>query len=136
MNKSKVLLVDDDVDFVKANELALKAAGFEVQSAFNGKDGFSIAVKGNVDVVVLDVMMETPDEGFNLARMLRKDEKTKNIPLIMLTSVNKVNEESGYTFTFSDKDRDDMWLPIDKFLDKPVKPEKLVETVKSFSLAK
>ena len=131
MAKNLVLVVDDDVDFVKTSKLALEAAGFEVLTAYSGAEGSKAAKENPVDVAVLDVMMETPDEGFNLARQMRKDDKTKNIPLIMLTSVNAVNKEAGYTFSFSDRDRDDMWLPIDKFLDKPVKPQQLVDTVKN-----
>jgi CheY-like chemotaxis protein len=73
--------------------------------------------------------MDTPDEGFVLARDLRKSETTKKMPLIMLTSVNDVNRSQGHKFRFSDKDRDDAWLPVDRFLDKPVKPETLVSTL-------
>jgi CheY-like chemotaxis protein len=124
-----VLLVDDDIDFIAANKAALEAASFTVLTAYNGTEGMQTALNHHVDVAVLDVMMETPEEGFELARQMRKDDKTKTIPLLMLTSVNEVNREAGYTFKFSDRDRDDMWLPVDKFLDKPVKPHDLVNAV-------
>jgi CheY-like chemotaxis protein len=132
MTKGTVLIVDDDIGFVKANKTALEAAGFQVLAAHNGVEGMKLAQENHVDVAVLDVMMDVPDEGFLLARELRKDEKTKSIPLVMLTSVNEVNRKAGYTFKFTDSDRDDMWLPIDKFLDKPVKPSQLAEAVRSF----
>jgi CheY-like chemotaxis protein len=132
MNKPTVLLVDDDIDFLLANRTALEAAGYQVIVAHNGNDGMKLARENRVDVAVLDVMMDTPEEGFILARNLRKDEKTKNIPLLMLTSVNEVNRKAGYPYKFTDHDRDEMWLPIDKFLDKPIKPQQLTEAVGGF----
>jgi CheY-like chemotaxis protein len=132
MNKTTVLLVDDDVDFVFANRTALEAAGYQVLTAHNGGDGMKLAREHHIDVAILDVMMDTPEEGFVLARSLRKDEKTKNIPLVMLTSVNEVNRKAGYPYKFTDQDRDEMWLPIDKFLDKPVKPQQLAEAIRPF----
>ena len=133
MAKTTVLIVDDDVDFVKANQIALEAEGFQVLAAYNGSEGMRAARNNHVDVAVLDVILDTPDEGFALARELRKDDKTKGIPLVMLTSVNEVNRKAGYTFRFSDRDRDEMWLPVDKFLDKPVKPQQLAETIRLLS---
>jgi CheY-like chemotaxis protein len=132
MNKPTVLLVDDDIDFVRANRTVLNAAGYQVLTAHNGVEGLKIAREHHIDVAVLDVMMDTPEEGFVLARDLRKDEKTKHVPLVMLTSVNEVNRQAGYPFRFSDHDRDDMWLPVDRFLDKPVKPQQLAEAIRSF----
>ncbi len=132
MTKGRVLIVDDDVDFVAANKTVLEAAGYEVLTAHSGTEGMIIAHENEIDVAILDVMMTTPDEGFVLARSLRKDEKTKHIPLVMLTSVNEVNRQAGYIFEFSDRDRDEVWLPIDKFLNKPVKPQQLIDTVRKF----
>jgi CheY-like chemotaxis protein len=132
MDRPTVLIVDDDIDFVKANRTVLEAAGFNVLAAHNAGEGMKAARENRVDVAVLDVMMDTPDEGFALARDLRKDERTKAIPLVMLTSVNEVNRKAGYTFKFTDRDRDDMWLPVDRFLDKPVKPAELAETVRGY----
>ncbi len=125
----RVLLVDDDIDFVAINRQALEAAGFEVVVAHDGKQGFELATEGSVAVAVLDVIMSTPDEGFELARRLRNNTRTAKIPLIMLTSVNAVNEAKGHVFRLGDQDRDDMWLPVDKFVDKPVKPAALVAMV-------
>jgi CheY-like chemotaxis protein len=132
MNKPTVLLVDDDIDFVITNRMALEASGYLVLTAHNGADGMRIARENHVDVAILDVMMDTPEEGFLLARNMRKEEKTRNIPLVMLTSVNEVNRKAGYPFKFSDHDRDEMWLPVDKFLDKPVRPQQLAEVIRSF----
>lgn len=125
---AKVLLVDDDVDFVEVNRLALEKAGFKVLTAYDGDEGLRRAVSEPVDVVVLDVMMRTPEEGFDLARKLRGDKRTQKLPLVMLTSVNDINRARGL-FTFSEADRDETWLPVDRFLEKPFPPDRLVPTV-------
>jgi CheY-like chemotaxis protein len=129
----RVLLVDDDVDFIEINRLTLEHAGFEVVTASNGTDGFKVATSTAIDVAVLDVMMDTPTEGFVLARQLRQDDRTKHIPLLMLTSVNAENEAAGSFVRFTDRDRDNQWLPVDRFVDKPIVPEELVSIVRTLA---
>jgi CheY-like chemotaxis protein len=131
--KKTVLLVDDDVDIIEANRLALEQAGFIVISAESGKDGFEIATRNAIDVAVIDVMMETPTSGFTLARQLRQDPRTKQIRLLMLTAVNTANEAIGSFVRFSDANRDPQWLPVDRFVDKPVKPKDLVSIVRTLA---
>ena len=128
-----VLLVDDDYDLLDINKMTLEHAGFDVLTADNGQEGFRMASENTVDVAVLDVMMDTPTEGFTLARQLRQDERTKRIPLLMLTSVNTENEAIGSFVRFSDYDRDHEWLPVDRFVDKPIKPEDLVSIVRTLT---
>lgn len=127
--KATVLFVDDDVDFLTANQLAFEAAGYEVHTATSSAEAVKLAVKFKPDVAVLDVVMQRPDEGFLLARQLRDDERTKSVQLVLLSSVNEINRAKGLGFRFSDHDRDDRWLPVDRVLDKPVKPRKLMEVV-------
>jgi CheY-like chemotaxis protein len=133
MGAKRVLLVDDDVDLLEINRMTLERAGFEVVTADNGDEGFRVASSTTVDVAVLDVMMDTPTEGFELARRMRGDEKTKRIPLLMLTSVNTENEAIGSYVRFSDRDRDKEWLPVDRFVDKPIKPEDLISLVRTLA---
>ena len=123
MSKKRVLLVDDDHDFVSVNRTVLEAAGFDVMVAYDGDEGFRLATTAPVSVAILDVIMNTPDEGFELARRLRGNPSTATLPLIMLTSVNAVNEASGHPIRLGDHDRDDTWLPVDKFVEKPLAPE-------------
>lgn len=133
MSEKRVLLVDDDVDFLDVNRRMLERAGFEVITARDGDEGFRLATEVPIDVAVLDVMMSTRDEGFVLARRLRRDKRSARIPLLMLTSVNAANREQGLGFDFSERDRDETWLPIDRFLDKPVAGERLVGLIQELT---
>ena len=133
MDAKTVLLVDDDVDLLAINRITLEAEGFDVLTAENGDEAMRIATTTPVDVAVLDVMMTTPTEGFLLARAMRQDDRTKHIPLLMLTSVNAENEAQGSSLRFTDRDRDPQWLPVDRFVDKPVKPEDLVTMVRTLA---
>jgi CheY-like chemotaxis protein len=133
MDAKTVLLVDDDVDLLDINRITLEAAGFDVLTAENGDEAMRLATSKHVDVAVLDVMMTTPTEGFLLARAMRDDERTRGVPLLMLTSVNAENEAQGSPFRFTDRDRDQQWLPVDRFVDKPVRPEDLVSMVRTLA---
>jgi two-component system response regulator VicR len=124
----KILLIDDDEDFVEINRTALEAKGFQVIAAHNGDEGLEMAHGENPDAIVLDVMMDSPTEGFRVAQELRASEAMARIPLIMLTSVN----QEGHPWRY---EPDEQWLPVDVFLDKPVPAEKLLATINE-SLAK
>lgn len=133
MDAKTVLLVDDDIDLLAINRITLEGEGFNVLTAENGSQAMEIATTTHVDVAVLDVMMTTPTEGFLLARALRQDERTKRVPLIMLTSLNTEHEAQGSSFRITDRDKDPLWLPVDRFVDKPVKPEDLVSLVRTLA---
>ena len=125
-----ILLVDDDVDFVEINRIALESSGYQVVIAHDADEAMRCVELSHIDGAILDVMMTRPDEGFHLARSMRKHARVKDVPLIMLTSVNAVHEAQGHPLRLNDKDRDEAWLPVDKFLDKPVTPERLVSVVR------
>ena len=121
---AKILLVDDDPEFVNVTRLILEKNEHEVISASSGEEGWEKAKSENPDIFLLDVMMETPDEGFQLAYKIREDKKLKDKPIIILTSVGQV---TGFKF---DKEKDEDFLPVDEYLEKPVMPEVLIETIK------
>ena len=85
MDKKTVLLVDDEVDLLDTYKTILEHEGFAVLTATGSAEAMKIATSNPIDVAVLDVMMETPTEGFELARAMRQNEKTKRIALLMLT---------------------------------------------------
>ena len=119
----KVLVIDDDNDFVESIVNLLEARGYVVSSASNGKEGVEAAKSDNPDLILLDVMMTTKDEGFNVARQLHEVESLKETPIIMVTGVRK---EMSLPFGF---EPDQTWLPVKEVLEKPVKPETLLNAV-------
>ncbi len=116
----RILIVDDDRDIVEAIEILLKNFNYETDRAYNRQDGEKKALEGNPDLIILDVMMEEPDDGIALSRDLRK--KGFNKPIIMLTSLGKV---TGF-----DYGKDDSLIPVDVFHEKPIAPDKLISTIK------
>ena len=119
----RVLLVDDDHEFVEAMTNVLDAKGYVVDSASNGKIGMAKAREQKPDIILLDVMMTTKSEGFDVAREIHKDEKLKSVPVILITGVRK---EMSLPFGF---EPDETWLPVKGVLEKPVKPEVLLKAV-------
>jgi DNA-binding response OmpR family regulator len=117
---AKVLIVDDDPDVVEAIEIILQQAGYETSSAGNADEGMAAVERNHPDLLVLDVMMEQPDDGIRMAQDLRR--KGFSEPILMLTSIGKV---TGMTFS-----RDDEMVPVDAFEEKPIEPAALVNRVK------
>ena len=119
--KKYILVVDDDSDFVEVNKLILEKNGYEVTAAYNGQECLDKIRVKKPDLIILDVMMTTNDEGFEVSRDLRNSEQTRNIPILMVTSINKM-----FPFKF---EPDETWLPVDDFIEKPVEPEQLLNKV-------
>lgn len=119
----KVLIIDDDVDMVDAEKMVLENNGYTVSNAYNGEEGYQKILEVNPDVIILDVMMATPEDGFQLAYKLKEDEKLSKIPVVMVTSISK---ETGFKF---DLEKDQDFLPVHQFIEKPIKPDQLLEAV-------
>lgn len=120
---STILLIDDDPDFVDATRLILEKNKYKVITAANAEEGWTKAQSENPDLILLDVMMETPDSGFQLAYKIRNDKKLKNKPILLLTAIGRV---TGFKF---DKKKDEDFLPVEEYIEKPVKPEILLEKI-------
>jgi len=118
----RILLVDDDVDFIRINKAFLEGAGFDVVVAYDGGEGLERARQERPDVIVLDYMMVRPTEGAFVAQELEDDPELKSVPVILLTAVGSAHPWWGVK-------KDDYYLPVDVFLDKPVKPERLVQEI-------
>ena len=119
----KVLMIDDDPEFVDAISNLLDAKGYEVHTASNGKDGVAAVKAEDPDIILLDVMMTTKHEGFDVARELHEDPTAKDTPIIMMTGIRK---EMNLPFGF---EPDNTWLPVRQVLEKPVKPEVLLKAI-------
>ena len=118
---SLIAVIDDDPDIREASTLVLTSKGYKVITASNPKDGYEIVKKNSPDLIILDVMMDEPDDGFFLAQKFRK-EKIKT-PIIMYTSVSK---SIGMDFGSSDM------VPVDEFVEKPISPDQLISKVEKF----
>ncbi len=124
MNKKTILVIDDDIDLVEIIRVTLENQGYEVIDAQNGERGIRRAKEESPDLILLDVMMGTVDEGFQVAYQLRDGTDTKDIPILMLTAVA---DQTGFDFN-PEKDAD--FLPVNEFLEKPLSPRKLVDMVR------
>lgn len=117
--KKKVLLVDDDIDIINQLQLQLTAAGYDVITGESQKEGEELVDNNEFDIAVIDLMMEHPDSGFNLAYHIKK--KDSDIPVILLTAVTS---ETGMQFETSSKG-EKTWMKADVLINKPVRIEQL-----------
>ncbi len=92
-NRTKILIIDDDEDLVETMKITLEKKPYEVLSASSGKEGLLKAKKEKPNLVILDVMMETGDKGFDIARDMRKDPNLSRVPILMLTALR---EKTGF----------------------------------------
>jgi CheY-like chemotaxis protein len=122
MEPKSILLVDDDPIFVEAVAAVLESL-YSVRTASNGSEALDKIAELPPDLIILDVMMDYISEGFDVARKLRSDERTKSIPIIMLTGVDQM-----YNYRM---EVDESWVPCDRYMEKPVAPEKLLSEVRS-----
>lgn len=118
-----ILLIDDDANLVDANKLVLEARGHEVSVAYTGDEAWKLLEERRPDILVMDVMMEEFTSGFTLAEDVSI--KYPGMPILMLTGVQQ-HLSSDWKF---DKHKDANWLPVSKFLAKPVNPTKLAEEI-------
>jgi len=116
---AKVLIVDDDTDLLEAGRLVLEKQGHDIASATNRRDGMQAIESFRPDLLILDIMMEQPDDGIAMAQELRR--KGFKAPILMLTSISKV--------TGMEYGRDDALVPVDDFQEKPIDPASLVAKV-------
>lgn len=126
---AKILVVDDDPDVVMSTRLCLEAEGHEVIEAKNGTECLARIRAQRPDLIILDVMMDTTTEGFQISLMLRSEDPTseyyafRDIPILILTSIH-----STTSMRFGPTED---YLPVEEFVDKPIDPDDLVQKVKT-----
>jgi len=130
MDKPKILIIDDDLDAVELIRITLEANNYNVFSAGNGTEGLKLVKEIHPDLIILDVMMDTATEGFQVSYQLRsKDPKSEyrdfsQTPIIMMTGVSQKMH-----MKFSPQ-QDGDYLPVDEYLEKPVRVDPLLEKIK------
>lgn len=116
----KVLIVDDEQDIVESLQFVLEASGFECHCAYNGEDGLKMAKEVLPDLIILDVMMPKMN-GYKISRLLKYDNKYKNIPILMVTARSQeddklIGEETG----------------VDEYITKPFELDEIVKKVEGY----
>lgn len=125
MEKAKIVVVDDDQDIRDSLQAILEGNQYTVVTAADKTEGMEKIKAERPDLAILDVMMSTWEDGFEMARDLKEDPEFKDMPILMLTGVK---EKTGIGFKSTAGDPD--WLPVDGFLEKPVEPDVLLAEIK------
>jgi CheY-like chemotaxis protein len=119
-----ILIVDDDRDVFESMKIVLEAEGYAVAWATNGAEAIQKAKAARPDLMILDVMMNSDDEGFQVTYKMKQDRELACIPIVMVTSVGS---RTGFSFN---RAKDEDFLPVNEFLEKPVDPRVLVDKVR------
>jgi two-component system alkaline phosphatase synthesis response regulator PhoP len=122
--KKRILIVDDDPDFVTAIQKILMSAKYNVDVAGNVEDGKKAIEERMPDLILLDVMMEKYNDGFNMCYDLKHDDRYRGIPVIIITAVTEV---TGLKFS---PETDGEYLEADGYVQKPISAEALLDKVK------
>jgi len=120
MRKPKIVVTDDDPEIRDTLQAMLETRGYAAVIAADRDEGMATIRRERPDLVILDVMMQSWQDGFEMSREMKKDPELKNIPILMLTAVG---ERTGIDVKSSAGDP--TWLPVDTFLEKPVAPSLL-----------
>lgn len=160
--KKKILIVDDDIDVITIMETILRKEGYEVHSAMNKKEGIEKLRSVKPDLAILDVMMTTPYEGFDLAQEILNSEEFKHIPFLMQSSIDILITSKASIQQIAREYREDpnfkdlqvlliknindgsagidykaengksYWFPVKGFIRKPVEAQKVIPEIKKY----
>jgi len=120
----KLLIIDDDPDFVDGIRSILLSAKYEVDVAYNPKDGIKALQTNPYDLLLLDIMMGRGAEGVMVARKIRKDPKLRETPVLIITGIRE-----QMAFLFPGQAVHPHFVPVDELVEKPVEPQLLLEKV-------
>lgn len=118
---AKILVVDDDPDFVEATRIILEKAGHTTIEASSGNEGYQKMKSEKPDLVILDVIMDTVLDGLTITQRIHEDQEIKDIPIIMVTSI----ANTDYAALFPT----DEYIHINAFMSKPVEPADLLRQI-------
>jgi CheY-like chemotaxis protein len=131
MGNAKIIIVDDDPDYITVVKAILESEQYTVVTAGDKTEGMEKIRAEKPDLAILDVMMHGWKDGFEMSRQLKKEPQFKNMPILILTAV--VNRTG---IDFKSTAGDPIWIPVDVFLDKPVEPDVLLSEVKKLLSSK
>jgi len=120
--KAKILLVDDDIDFVESTKIVLESSSYEVIVALEGNEGLRKAYEEEPDLILLDIIMPVKD-GFTAAEQLKKDPQLSKIPTLMLTSFSARRGETAIPVSRG------FALDVEDYIEKPVTPDELLARI-------
>lgn len=127
MDRPTILLVDDDAVLVEALRAVLEQR-YEVRTAYNGEEAVAAVAEALPDLIILDVMMSYLSEGYDLAAMFRKNERTAHIPIVILTGVDRMFEARSRL--------EQSWVEVESFMTKPPDFAKLHDTIEKLLAAR
>jgi len=123
-DQNKILIIDDDPDYIEGIRRILEKAEYVVSAAHNPKEGFKMLQSLDFNLVLLDIMMGRGAEGLALARKIRKDPKLRDIPLLIITGIRE-----QIAFLFPGQPVHPNFVETDGLLEKPIEPEVLLKKV-------
>ncbi len=122
--KKRLLMIDDDPDFVEVIVSILENADYEVDAKYNPDEGFQALKTGSYDLLLLDVLMGRGAEGIMIARKIGDDEKLRETPILIITGMRE-----QIAFLFPGQPVHPSFVPVDELIEKPVEPDLLLEKV-------
>jgi len=122
-NKAKILLIDDDLGYVKSITAILESKEYIVDTAHDRKSAMEKIEKIKPDLILLDIMMDRLDDGFTLCYRLKHDSELKKIPIL---TISAITEKTGFKFSPA---TDGEYFEADDYMEKPVKPSDLLERI-------
>ena len=121
-----ILIIDDDRDLVSSMRIVLESRSHRIRVAYDGKEGYARIREKTPDLIILDVMMATETEGFDLAFKLMNHTEYRDVPILMITSFTQRMAEDGperFQHILGEN-----W-PVTQLMEKPIDPEELLKTV-------
>ncbi|MFH2040395.1 MAG: response regulator [Chloroflexota bacterium] len=125
-NQKKLIIIDDDPDYVDGIKSILERADYSVQVAHNPKEGFQLLQSQPFDLLLLDIMMGRGAEGVAVARKIRKDPKLRDLPILIITGIRE-----QIAFLFPGQPVHPHFVELDELVEKPIEPKLLLEKVSS-----
>jgi len=120
----RILVVDDDPDFIEVTRLILNKEGYHISSAADGTEAMQAMKADPPDLVLLDVMMDRPLEGVDVSKQMAADPRLKSIPVVMISGIDSSEHAALLP--------DNVHIPIDAWISKPVQPDHLLRTIRRF----